>query len=348
MNRIRFVHTDHLRLGGSIAGLAAAPDWLRRLARDATRGAVSRIFEIATNQNVDFVFIGGSYSDSQDFQSSVLQWLEEPIHALRQHGVQIVMAASQSTDINDLADLLIGPDERLHVKRRTNRVHLSSHSADSPATSDLAISLDRIGPSSHAACEYLYQPQVRYHINHSHHHSPVYSAGAPQSQGPDESGPFGCLIVDADPATGHIEATLEATDPLRFESRRIVAKSATTSQNICDTVVDESRALARQQRHTTIVDWRIKCPAECAGAVDSWQQNSILASVRSALQEGHLGTWPRRILVSPTSVRLTSPTRSEATCELETLLFDQRTNSTVDSNAVFAELVTGMRLLGVA
>lgn len=349
MNEIRFVHTDHLRLAGSIAGLASAPDWLRRLSRDATRGAVSRIFQITATRNADFVFIGGSCTESETFSPSVLQWLKEPIDALRQQGIQVVMTASPFSDMEKLADVVLHPDERLHATRAANgRVTLSSHSSDSHTISDLAISPAQTGASAHATCNYVFRPQTRYTVEMSPKHHPVYSAGSPQSHGPHETGEFGCLVVDADRNTGHVNPEMEYTAPLRFETRRITQESVISHQDTCDAVVKESRALARQQRHTTIVDWHIECPIECNDKLESWQQETILKSVRLSLQEGHLGAWPRRIVVSPSRVRLATIDESAGTCELTNLLFEQQKESRQESHAVFTELVTGARLLRAA
>ena len=349
MNEIRFVHTDHLRLAGSIAGLASAPDWLRRLSRDATRGAVSRVFQIAATQNADFVFIAGSCTESEAFQSSVQQWLKEPIETLRQQGIQVVMVASPFSDLDDLADVVVHPGERLHATRAANgRLELASHPSDSHTISDLAISPARTGASAHATCNYVFQPQTRYAIEKSPKRYPVYSAGSPQSHGPHETGEFGCLVVDADRNTGHVNADKESTDPLRFETRHITQASVISHQDTCQAVVNESLALARQQRHTTIVDWHVECPMECNDKLESWQQENILKSVRLSLQEGHLGTWPRQIVVSPSSVRLATINESEGTRELTSLLFEQQKDTRQESHAVFAELVTGVRLLRAA
>ena len=185
MNEIRFVHTDHLRLAGSIAGLASAPDWLRRLSRDATRGAVSRVFQIAATRNADFVFIGGSCTESETFSSSVLQWLNEPIDALRQQGIQVVIAASPFSDMKKHADVVFHPSERVHATRAANgRVKLSSHSSDSHTISDLAISPAQTGASAHATCNYVFRPQTRHTVQMSPKHHPVYSAGSPSVSWP--------------------------------------------------------------------------------------------------------------------------------------------------------------------
>ncbi|MCH2212615.1 MAG: hypothetical protein MK110_15025 [Fuerstiella sp.] len=345
MNGIRFVHTDHLRLAESIAGLAAAPDWLRRLARDATRGAVSRIFDIAITQNVDFVLIGAICGQADAFHSSVIRWLEAPVEKLREHGIQVVIAATRHPESKLPADYIIQSDECLYATRNANRVQLTVGRADLPLESELAIGTASSGVSSRAKCSYLIRSGIRYSIGASHDHSPVYSAGAPQSHGPHEQGEFGCLVAEANPDTAQIDVVFEPTDPLRFETRRIQKSSIITSQDIADAIIEESRAMARRQRRTTIVDWFFDSPFECTGAIDSWREENILKSVRSTLQKGHLGVWPRRIKITASDVRLADPFDSQAAHELASLLFDNTGDTNQRTTAAFAELVTGTRLL---
>lgn len=345
MNGIRFVHTDYLRLADSIAGLAAAPDWLRRLARDATRGAVSRVFEIARTHRADFVFIGGSCTESEEYQSSVVRWMKGPVQSLQQQGIQVVMSASPSSDLECLADFVVRPGERLHVTRASGHVRLGISRTDMPAGSELAVSPAKAGPSSHAACNYLFRPQTRHHIGTTPDGAAVHSAGAPQSHGPHEQGAFGCLVVEANPDSGHLDVVFQTTDPLRFETRNIDLSSVVTSQHVHDAVVEESRDLARQQRRTTVVDWHFETPLDCAGEFESWRQETILDSVRRTLQEGHLGVWPRRIEMAPSNVSLADRSESGGARELTTLLFERQRESHQEAHAIFAELITGARLL---
>ena len=346
MNGIRFVHTDDLRLGGSIAGLAAAPDWLRRLARDSTRGAVSKVFDIASTRNADFVFIGGSCTECDEFRSSVRQWLEKPLRWLRQQGIRIVMAASPLSETEHLADFVVHPNERLYVTRSTDGVRFEiCGPTDLPKESDLALSPESVGISTHVTCNYLFSPQLRHTVRTTQDKVPVYSAGAPQSHSPQEQGEFGCLVVNAIPGTGQMDVAFEPTDPLRFEIHKIDSSSVVTSQDVCDVIVTKSRILARQQRRSTVVDWHFETPLECAGEIESWPQETILNSVRTALQEGHLGVWPRRIEMDPSSVLLAGELDSAGERELTSLLFEQQRESKPLADGLFSELVTGARLL---
>lgn len=348
MNGIRFIHTDHCRLAGSISGLAAAPDWLRRLARDSTRGAVSRVFEIATTQEADFVFMAGAVSEIAEFDSSVAAWLREPIERLRRRGIKVVLAPTRPSTVDDLADAVLRPGERLQVRKCSVGVELSVQAAESQPSSDLVISPAASGASGQATCNYLFLPGTRRAEDVTADGVPVYTAGAPQSHGPHEQGASGCLVVDADPVDSRLEIKFEETDPLRFETRTVDENSVQTSQDICDAVVTASLELARRQRRSTVVDWQLENSIECAGTIESWHQDHILESVRSTLQKGHLGVWPRRVVVSPSRVRLSGVSDSEGLRELHSLLSQQSAETREELNSVFAELITGARLLSGA
>ncbi len=345
MNGIRFVHTDYWRLAGSIAGLASAPDWLRRLARDSTRGAVSRVFEVAATRDAGFVLVGGGCSDSPDYDSSVARWLQEPIHNLKRRGIRFVLAAEQSSAVDELADYVLRPGQRLHVTRSAGRLNLAVQPAASQTRADLVVSPANSGTSPEASCNYLFRPGVRYACSAVDARVPVWSAGSPQSHGPHEQGQFGCLVVEADSGSGTVETSFEATDPLRFETRTIDRADMVTSEDICEAVVNESLELGRQQRQTTVVDWCIDDPVDCVGRVESWHQDSMLETVRSTLQKGHLGVWPRRVSVSPPQVQISGESDTEGARELTSLLFQQPFESREVRNAAFAELVTGTQLL---
>lgn len=347
MNGLRFVHTDHCRLAGSISGLAAAPDWLRRLARDATRGSVSRVFEIAAAQHADFVFITGQISDAPEFDSSVAHWLREPVERLRRRGIQLVLATKQPSAIDALADAIVRPGERLQVTRSVQGVELSVQSTESQP-GGLVISAAVSGPSARAACNYLYESGIRTARSSTDSGLPVYTAGAPQSHGPQEQGESGCLVVEADPGNCRVDVSFEETDPLRFETRTVDPGTALTSQDICDAVLNASLDLARHQRRSTVVDWLVDSPVECAGTIESWDQTSILETVRSTLQKGHLGVWPRRVVVAPSKVRLSGVSETDGIRELNALLFDEPMETPEKKSAVFAELITGTRLLNRA
>ncbi len=348
MSSIRFVHSDYWRLAESIAGLASAPEWLRRQARDATRDSVVSTLNLAGTHHADFVFIGGSCTSDTAFSTSVADWLSEQLGLLRRQGIQLVMAESGMSAIDSLADIILRPGERLHANRIDGRVRLTASHLTDGADSDLTISTADSGPTSHGTCNYVYSPQLRHEIATSDHMHAVYSAGATQAHGPSEAGAFGCLLVNAVPNQRDATATFHSTDTLRFESRTIEAVAAHSRQEICERLMEESRVLTRQVSLTTVVDWRIDTPVASRNTLEFLRSDQILDSVRAAMQTGHLGVWPRRVAVCPPSLRLADDLDDVGTGTLRTFLIDEAASTGRSTQARFDQLVTGVRLLNRA
>jgi hypothetical protein len=348
MSDIRFVHTDYWRLADSIAGLATAPEWLRRQARDATRDSVLATLNLASTRNADFIFVGGSCTDDKMFYASVADWLREPLNMLRRQGIRVVMAESHLPAINELADVIVRPNERVHASRTDGTVRLTTANAHEDFRCDLAISTGDCGPSANATCNYLYSPQLRHEIAHAQHRNPVYSAGATQAHSPAETGEFGCLLVAATASHHDVTTSFHSTDTLRFDKRTIDGMTAHNRQRICDEIVEESRVLARQVSLTTVVDWQITSPLDGVRTLELLRSDEILDLVRADLQTGHLGVWPRRVAVFPANLQMATQSNDIRPDTLRTLLFDEATATGSGSQAGFEQLVTGARLLNRA
>jgi|GEM_PF-2848816 len=348
MSSIRFVHSDYWRLAESIAGLASAPEWLRRQARDATRDSVVSLLNLASTHHVDFVFVGGRCTDDTAFSTSVADWLSEPLGLLRRQGIQIVMAESRIPAMDSLADVVVRPGERLHAGRLDGRVRLTTSHPSEEIHSDLAISAGDCGPSRLALVNYLYSPQLRHEIARPDHSVPVYSAGATQAHGPTETGRFGCLVVDVEPQQNAVNTEFHSTDTVQFESRTMEAVASNGHQEICERLVEESRALARQVSQTTVVDWRINTPVTCPDTVEFLRSEQILDAVRAAMQTGHLGVWPRRVAVCLPNLRLAGDIDDFGPGTLKTLLLDETVSTGRSTQVGFEQLVTSVRLLNRA
>ena len=340
MNEIRFLHTDCWRLTEPVAALTSTPEWLRRMARDATRSAVLRTLELATAHQAGFLFVAAPPINSNTFSESVADWLNTAFQRLREGGTKIVMAASHPS-IDQLADVLLQPQERLLVKRQASHLELAAAPIETTCLADLAVTNDQADRLSSAPCNYVYHPQVRHEVSGLSETEFVYSAGATQSLGPTESGSFGCLLVRATPEDGSIAAEFHATDTLRFETCSLDAATVTTEEQLCEAVVDATRELTRQQNHTTVIDWQVSGLAPHRRLPDLWQEQRLLKSIRNGLQTGHLGAWPRRIAITPASITA-GESQSGTDATLRTVLCEDRQ---MTPQAVWDQLVEGTRLL---
>ena len=348
MNEIRFVHSDYWRLAESICGLADAPEWLRRLARDASRTAALRTIELAATRHVDFLFIGGSCTSDDRFQLSVADWLREPLQRLKNQGVQVAMAECDFGDVQDLADIVIPADHRLNIVRVGQCVRMSTSTVNTNVETDLTITPEHVAMNGSAKHNYVYRPQLRHEVNGKPGQPHVYSAGSTQAHSPVETGAFGCLLVGVDPDRQIIDAEFHATDSVRFETRTLDTNEATSTSGILNEIVRACRQIASQAVHTTVVDWQITQPIDISDISMVHHQLDTLSAVRERLQTGHLGVWPRRISMCSPRFSAERLSGQPAAQTLQTLLLQKTSDQRLHEPSTFEQLLTGARLLNKA
>lgn len=326
MSGIRFVHTDHLRLGSSIRGLANPPEWLRRQARDAGRESVQKLISVAGSRNAQFLYVGGRCTETNAFLPGVIQWLKQPFSQLRARGTAVVMTAESSDEVAALAeicDAVVEPGQRLDVARRGSHLELRPVPIDASTSAELVI--EPAGESRQdqhvtARCHYVVDPAAVLRSTGSNRQE-IHRAGSPQAIDPEETGEHGCLLVEAHPETGAINATFEATDVIRFKKLTLTETAVTATHRISEAIINASRQLARQESRTMVVDWRIDHPVDSRTGRLLLREDSLLKATREMMQEGHVGIWPRRIEFYPTTVNVTDRSDSASLAELASILF---------------------------
>ncbi len=302
MGSICFLHTDYWRLAEPIAGLTGAPGWLRRLVRDAGRTAVLKTFELASAHQVDFLFLAGAATNEPAHQDCVAAWLSGPLNALKSRGIRVVMAASGNAALDRLADVVLHPNHWLAVDCRPS-LRLTPVPIGETSTCELALVPFTSGFLPAASHRYRYRVSQHHTVETDVRGHRWVSAGVTQTLHPGETQTGGCLIVRTS-STGGCDAEpvvdFHRTGVLRFERRgiRIPAAAGLAASSICDAVTEASRTLTAEGE-TAIVDWDVELTGgeECGVPIEAeaLQETQLLEAVRSALQNGHLGTWPRRI-----------------------------------------------------
>jgi len=352
MSGIRFVHVDHLRLASPVTGLDAAPEWLRRQARDASRQTVINLCDLAQNRDVDFVLIAGRLAESADDIPRVLAWLREPLGQLRRRGIKVAITADDwldSVDVSEVCDVVIRSGERLDADRQDAEIRLDALPAGRTGTADVTVGFRcDSGSGATSACHYLISPAVHRRVMSEFGGDKVYSAGALQALHPNEEGPFGCLLVDTDPGTGRTEVTFEATDVLRFATETIRDAEVHTADDVSSAVLSASQPLARMQTGTLIVDWRIERDVKCSSSIADFSPAEMLHSVRNAMQKGYLGVWPRRVDVVPRDIELLHDDMAASLLELASVLSADAAAVHSLERTHLAELAKGAQLLRAA
>lgn len=323
MTVIRFVQTDHLRLGSALSGLAHCPDWLRRVSAGAVRKSVSNVVEAAIAARSHFLLVSGQLTQNAQDLGAAVTWLAEQAEQLQRHDVRLVLTGFRPSEeplLRRLNAILCGPDQRVDVVTDgTGGVRFRIQPACAPATNGLA-SADRqrfLSVQNDSAWRGFVEPAELAHVavpsrvgvpgfadpvcssqqtRTSHERLLRLTAGAPQSICPDEPGASGCQIVEADLDRQVLTARFCATDAVRYDREQLQCDSGMTASGLIAAIADRSRAVHTVAGRTVLVDWiidgHLQADPQHPGTLD---ESSLLRELRNQLDGGHAGVWPRRI-----------------------------------------------------
>lgn len=303
MSLIRFVHTDFLRLATAVTGLADTPGWLREQAAGCIRTAVRNVADTAINHNADFLLVAGSLTESTADLPLAVMWFQQVTHRLRQAGVQVVVRASTAQEAALLApvcDLVLGPDELLFASRRPSHdVHLRVCENHRSSSEELTVSIGRELSPPEGRTVYNASPATQVSAESDCHGVVGYlslSAGAVQAVDPQERFEYGCVVVEADTDTRLLKSEFVPTDVIRFAVEELTLNTAMTVESLASALVGASDSLDRSSPRTLILDWVVDAELTAdLQDVGQFDEFALLHRVRSAVQSGHRGVWPRRL-----------------------------------------------------
>ncbi len=235
---VRFLHASELQLGAPLFGVADLPPKLREVMIDARYRAAERVFDVALAEAVDFVVLsGGVLSDSAAGPRGLwffagqaarlaerqiaVYWVEQPIGGRRwadyvplPHNVyQLDPLVRQTYDF--------ARDGRIRAKILTE-TPLGQHA---PRHDVLTICLLPEGldglPLSTAPVDYWAlggrpEPGAVPAVS-----GLAQFAGSPQGHSPSETGPRGCVLVEATQER-QLASRFIATDAIRWHEERVV------------------------------------------------------------------------------------------------------------------------------
>lgn len=310
MSTIRFVHTDHFRLGTALSGLSDSPGWLQQLATDCVRQSVRNVIEAAVTRQAQFLLIAGSVTESRDDLESVVRWLDEQFETLRSRGIRVAAVADDAEEraaLQRICDIVLQPGQSLVASNpHQGSVHLTASPAAQAATGDLVITIGEHVPHSGSRLSYHAVPSVR--PDHTGFHTAqngtlTCSAGAVQAVSPAETWEGSCLVVDADTTSKTLQSNVITCDVIRFATERVSLASESATGSLIPEVIQASNALNGRMTQTVIVDWildtRVAADASEVSVLDA---GTLLTSLRDRLHGGHHGIWPRTVTLSGESV----------------------------------------------
>lgn len=316
MSVVRFLHTDALRLGSPISGLADSPEWLRKTAGSAVRTAVTNVIEASIAGRCHFLLIAGKLTESSQDLGLAVTWLKAQTVTLREHGIRLVLAGHRESDhaaLRRLDAILMAPGQRLDVWfDGAERIEYSVSPSSIPGrTGALGI---EVGTESarrpQADLAYVAVPSLMPSstsdsidgVASSHDRLLRISAGCPQSIGPMERGTFGCQLVDADLSRQLLTARACVTDVIRFAQELISCRQGIAASQLGELLRERSRSSSTNGRCTTVVEWVIDGQLSLSGSLtEPLSEFDLLKDLRSSLHAGHSGAWPSRIRFSDNS-----------------------------------------------
>lgn len=319
MSTIRFVHTDFLRLGTPLVGIAGPPTWLQQLATSSVRHAVRNVIEATITQQADFLLIAGGICDSPEDLESAAHWLNDQFAPLRREGIRVVAVSDDhrtTTALEQICDVVLSRSESLnatmdaHGSLRLTKSHQhNSRSGELVVTTDTQqarLPFENGGPHYHAVPALKATGDSE---RSSRQSTLSLSAGAVQSINSTETGNCGCLVVDANLQTGELSSAFVVSNPVRFATENLNLAELTSPDRLVSEIVHASKSLQRSTGQTVIIDWQVNAPMKCdAHELSSLNQQQLLGRLRNHLEAGHQGVWPRSVRFRETAdLQLLSP-----------------------------------------
>lgn len=309
---IRFVHTDFLRLGTPLVGIASPPTWLLELATSSVRHAVRNVIEAAITQQADFLFIAGSVCDSPEDLDSVVHWLSEQFAPLRHNRIQVAAVADDhrtAEALRGICDVVLNRSESLHVTKSVHGdVQLKTQIHQVDQSNGLVISTGAHAVANHSGSDrlsYRAIPAVQPSADcdrMSSQRSLSLTAGAVQTTNSKETWNCGCIVVDADLNTQSMTSAFFVTNPVRYACEVLDLSAQTTADRLVSEITQASKSLQRDSGQTVIADWIVDASLNGEShEMSGLQEDHLLGRLRNQLEAGHQGVWPRRIQFCETS-----------------------------------------------
>jgi exonuclease SbcD len=264
----RFIQAGDFHLDRPLAGIADLPEHLKASLVEAPYRAVSRVFEVALSERVDFVLLAGDllhppsagprgwFYLSEQFErlrlqnilvywatgrdDSSLDWpalmpLPANVHRFDRDGITRFIHERHGVPIAEICGTGYAPRDRLQAGdfRPEHESLFSIALAHGELDAELAAKLDDI---DYWALGGDHERRTLFTVPVTAHY-----AGSPQGRSPLESGPHGCTLVHVDDI-GQVEPSFIPTDVVRYQTERLTGID-TGSREVLDRLLDE-RALA--------------------------------------------------------------------------------------------------------
>lgn len=286
----KFIHASDLRLSQSLSPVVAVRDEWKSWLVDAPLEAARRVFDLALEEQVDFLILAGDIVDVSDASPRTLTFLLDQFQRLHEKGIPIFWAGGAMDHPEDWPGPLRLP-ESVQVFAAGSVEELTPMRGDSALASLLGTSRARRGDVRLGEFDGEDANLVRIGVLHGKFDSHAIARqridywalggapnrdipsqnssgmavypGSPQGRGFHEPGAHGCVVVNVEGKRAR--PRFAATDTVRWQEETLVAGAADSLENVEDQLVDRTKRLvAESDNRPQIVRWRIE-------GLDSWK-----------------------------------------------------------------------------
>ncbi len=329
---LRFLHTSDHHLEQPLQGVAEVPDFLRDLFLDAAFQASQRVFDVAAEEQVEFVVMVGDMIPARGAGARGWDFLLRQFRRLDELGVGVFWACGGVDEPGYWpAGLLLPPNVVIFGEKQVEahtflrdgqpRAVIQGRAAgpaqpfstrefDADATlrTIAAVSGRPHEPRFDASdVDYwalggVHDPQVIDDLPH------VAYSGSPQGRRPQESGPHGCLLVEIDDR-GRVERRSIACDVVRWNQVEIELPDSIDQAGLFAMLRDKShQALEAADGRQVILRWRVTDANESsdtrsdvlmARLREGELSEEILQALRHEFGDVVPGVWHESIDVEP-------------------------------------------------
>jgi hypothetical protein len=306
----RFVHASDFHLELPPGGVAEVPDHLRDLFLESTYWAAEKVFETARSEEADFLILSGDILDPTRTGPRGPLFLVEQFEKLAERKIPVYWAGGRVDPPSAWPSAVRLPenvhvfptgraDELIHRRDETPRARLigasrgrgrSIRAAHFDAPNDGLFSIAVAHGSADA--ETLQGHGIDYwalggrHTRQTLFSSPraAHFPGSPQGRRPEESGPYGCALVEVD-GERKSRITQVPTALMRWCSERLVVGPSDTRADL-ETMLHQQMQAVRQSIPETdlMITWTVGGSGPLIALL---RKGNLAGELREALRAEH-------------------------------------------------------------
>ena len=303
----RFLHTSDFHLGSPLFGVSGLPSDLRHLMVDARYRAVERVFDVALEEQVDFLVVSGGVLGESATDPRCMWFLAEQCERLTSRAIPVYWIEEQG-GLESWADYVPLPANVYHADTQVGHSFLIHSSSGAPirilAGSDFRA---ESSPAAATVCalpdglegQLLSSEGVDYWALGGRAAPGAVPAvcglaqfaGSPQGRSLSEPGPHGCQVVTVDDESC-VTSRFVPTDVVRWHEERVCIDERRDWNGVCEELRTRKVHIARSsEADAVLVRWML----EGHGIV--WQQllrDDVCERVLAALRD-RPGASPSRV-----------------------------------------------------